>query len=135
MGDDLYPSNNVPFSPYTHVLDTNYSPTYQESKEIFALLEQSQANLERIQMQIKKLEIQRLQVQTFTAKHRALLSPIRRVPPDILGEIFFHSLPADSLPTRCAHTSPILLSSICRSWRDVSFNTPRLWKAIHIQFP
>ncbi|KAF9267050.1 hypothetical protein L218DRAFT_856841, partial [Marasmius fiardii PR-910] len=127
MESDFLSSSEVPVSPYAHLLDTNYSPTFQESKEILTLLKESQANLERIQTQIEKLEIQRLQIQRFVAKHRALLSPIRRVPADILGEIFFHSLPTDSLPTRCSHSSPLLLSSICRSWRTVLLNTPRLW--------
>nr|GAT48716.1 predicted protein [Mycena chlorophos] len=65
--------------------------------------------------------------------HRALLSPIRRLPPEVLGEIFIQCLPKDppfvqARVDRC----PLLLLQVCSNWRETSLCTPALWASIRI---
>ncbi|KAG1731784.1 hypothetical protein EDB19DRAFT_1736614, partial [Suillus lakei] len=44
-----------------------------------------------------------------------------------LSQIFVYCLPYDrhSLPT--SHLAPMLLTRICRQWREVTMGTPSLW--------
>ncbi|KAL0565471.1 hypothetical protein V5O48_016555 [Marasmius crinis-equi] len=131
---DHYPP--LPTSSFTHVLNTNYTPNSQETKEIRAVLSEPEAELDKIHQEIKKLQSRGLELHKFTSKHRALLSPIRRIPHDILAEIFYHCLPNDRyFSVRSLYEAPLILTTICRTWREVALRTPRLWNLLHMQFP
>ena len=61
-------------------------------------------------------------------------SPIRKLPAELLGEIFFHCLltRADGCVdyiTPEANTAPLLLCRICMHWRRVALSTPVLWSS------
>ena len=58
-----------------------------------------------------------------------LLSPIRRLPPELLGEIFCYCLPHD-YDKNGAHKAVMLPSHVCSHWRDVALSTPTLWTNI-----
>lgn len=70
------------------------------------------------------------------ADYKRVVHPIRRLPPEILAEIFnFHvsSLQPDS--SLNPREGPWLLSQICSQWRRVALSLPRLWSRIilHLQ--
>ncbi|KAE9387684.1 hypothetical protein BT96DRAFT_1025784 [Gymnopus androsaceus JB14] len=52
-----------------------------------------------------------------------------RLPIEILTEVFLHCVPTnyDTPPVCLAREAPLVLTSICREWRLVALNTPRLW--------
>ena len=56
---------------------------------------------------------------------------------DVLPHIFTYALPIyDSLteiPVPSRFSSPLTISHVCRSWRDVALATPSLWSAIRFQ--
>ncbi|KAF8152870.1 hypothetical protein K438DRAFT_375094 [Mycena galopus ATCC 62051] len=56
---------------------------------------------------------------------------MRRIPDDILREIFVTCLPTAPNLIDPAE-APILLGCICRHWRAVAHTTPILWSSIHI---
>jgi hypothetical protein len=61
-----------------------------------------------------------------------LLSPARRMPADIWTTIFLHCI-ADETPPRLTSTdAPLLLSQVCRAWRNLTLLTPRLWSHFEI---
>ncbi|KAJ6499002.1 hypothetical protein C8R45DRAFT_980661 [Mycena sanguinolenta] len=64
--------------------------------------------------------------------HLALLSPVRRLPEDILGSIFMETLSSTKNPGLSPEQPPLLLCQICQFWRAVALATPRLWASIHI---
>ncbi|KAJ7364945.1 hypothetical protein DFH08DRAFT_840432 [Mycena albidolilacea] len=64
--------------------------------------------------------------------HRALISPMRHIPHDVLLEIFFSCLPSEHNALIDAAEAPLLLGRICRHWRSVAYNTPMLWSSMHI---
>ncbi|PPQ73309.1 hypothetical protein CVT26_015337 [Gymnopilus dilepis] len=66
------------------------------------------------------------------ADHQTILSPIRRLPPDILHEIFYHCLPTHRNPVMSEREAPILFTVVCRSWRSIALSSPRLWTRVHI---
>ncbi|TDL19009.1 hypothetical protein BD410DRAFT_727732, partial [Rickenella mellea] len=74
--------------------------------------------------------------------HKALLTPARRLFPELISEVFTHSIshhprPQGKLaqkydsPRRFAMPSvnetPLVLGRICRSWRRIALSTPSLW--------
>jgi len=54
-------------------------------------------------------------------------SPIHRLPPELLGNIFsFYDHTFDTLPTSFAWA----VAHVCNRWRQIALNTPRLWSKI-----
>ena len=64
-----------------------------------------------------------------TLGHWALLSPVRRLPPELLGEIFELCLPRN-YHKKDAHQAVMLPSHVCSHWRSVALSIPRLWSKI-----
>ncbi|KAF7348281.1 F-box domain-containing protein [Mycena sanguinolenta] len=64
--------------------------------------------------------------------HRALISPMRLIPQDILLEIFLSCLPSKHNALMDPNEAPLLLGRICRHWRSVAYSAPMLWSSIHI---
>ncbi|KAK7001449.1 hypothetical protein R3P38DRAFT_3049181, partial [Favolaschia claudopus] len=81
---------------------------------------------------IEKLEETRRELSTYVDAHKALISPIRRMPPDILSEIFIACLPTHRNCVMSATEPPVLLGRVCSSWRALSMETPRLWSSLHV---
>ncbi|KAJ7921445.1 hypothetical protein B0H13DRAFT_149218 [Mycena leptocephala] len=72
--------------------------------------------------------------------------PVLLLPPEITATIFGHCLPPDSplarelgrvheesssdIPRPSPHAAPLLLTQICRQWREICLDTPDLWASI-----
>ncbi|THU96186.1 hypothetical protein K435DRAFT_664899, partial [Dendrothele bispora CBS 962.96] len=69
-----------PSSRFQSVLHTNHVPSPSEITEIRDLLRAPEQELMQIDAEIAKLQSRRVILDTFVAAHRALLSPIRRIP-------------------------------------------------------
>ncbi|KAJ7679315.1 hypothetical protein DFH06DRAFT_974911, partial [Mycena polygramma] len=122
----------IPHSPFSSKLNTNYVPSESEPREIRELLKRPQRDLQRLEMEIATLIQRRDDLKDFIDAHMALLSPVRALPEDILGEIFVASLPDPrGIDVRA---SPLLLCQICMAWRVLAFSMPRLWDHIHPEF-
>ena len=54
-------------------------------------------------------------------------SPICRLPPELLIDIFVHcsDMPSDQL-------TPVVLGQVCRYWMDVSHLSPRIWQHVYL---
>ncbi|KAL0068401.1 hypothetical protein AAF712_004479 [Marasmius tenuissimus] len=131
------------YSQFQNVLNTNYPASSLEIGQIEELLIQPTQELNRLNSEIHHLRStlgyllsQREKLQSFVNSHRALISPIRRLPPEVLSEIFVHCLQdKDRNPTRSVTEAPLLLTFVCRRWREIALSTARLWRGIHIYFP
>ncbi|KAF8177069.1 hypothetical protein K438DRAFT_1845880 [Mycena galopus ATCC 62051] len=129
-------------SPFALSLGTNYCPTDDEVVQIRSLLVQPTLRLKTLddeigdlQKAIDKLVEERDSLGTYVGAHRALLSPARRLPLDILQEIFIACMPTQRNCVMSAIEAPVLLGRICSAWRTVSLSTPRLWARVHIVEP
>ncbi|KAJ7785657.1 hypothetical protein B0H16DRAFT_1247991, partial [Mycena metata] len=129
-------------SPFTSRLGTNYCPLDEEVLEIQRLLVEPLSRLKGIddkiaelQKTIDELTQERDSVSTYVETHKALLSPLRRLPLDIIQEIFIACLPTHRNCVMSAVEVPVLLGRICSSWRALSLSTPRLWARLHIAEP
>ncbi|KAF7316520.1 hypothetical protein MIND_00171200 [Mycena indigotica] len=129
-------------SPFAHHLDTNYCPSEAEISIIENLLVEPTQQIETIDKEIAALNAQIAALQhksapiaSFVTAHRALISPIRQLPDDVLQEIFVACLPANSNCVMSASEAPLLLGRICSAWRDLAFSTPVLWSRLHCYAP
>lgn len=64
--------------------------------------------------------------------YRAVISPFRALPDDILREIFLACIPTEANPPVDSRHAPILLTHISRHTRHIALTTARLWVAIHV---
>lgn len=133
---------NITDSPFAHILGTNHVPSPVQAIEISDCISGPAGELSQLNDEIARLSslladvlVKRDKVKEYVDAHRALLAPARRLPDDIIGEIFIQCLPTDRNPTRSLAEAPLLLGLICRSWRNISSSTPRLWNAIHVFVP
>ncbi|TEB40213.1 hypothetical protein FA13DRAFT_1724440 [Coprinellus micaceus] len=107
-------------SDFHHLATTNTIPSKHDTACVRGLLQRMEQDANDLESNIRALEAQlkgvKYQVQRLDNEHdliRPFLSPIRRVPPEILGEIFA-SIPADKHPLSPIRTYQ---STLCtRAW-------------------
>ncbi|KAJ6594630.1 hypothetical protein B0H19DRAFT_921280, partial [Mycena capillaripes] len=121
-------------SPFAPRLGTNYSPDDEEVLKIKTFLIEPRLRLKclaneiaELQKTIDKLSAERDGLGAFVEAHQALISPVRRLPLDIIQEIFVACIPTHRNCVMSASEAPVLLGRICSSWRAISLSTPRLW--------
>ncbi|KAF7376702.1 hypothetical protein MSAN_00087200 [Mycena sanguinolenta] len=129
-------------SPFASHLGTNYCPKDDELLKIRAFLVEPTRRLRRLddeiaelQKSIDKLAEERHSLQTYVDGHKALISPARRLPLDVIQEIFVACIPTHRNCVMSASEAPVLLGRICSSWRAISLTTPHLWARLHIVEP
>ncbi|KAJ7078581.1 hypothetical protein B0H15DRAFT_860190 [Mycena belliarum] len=120
-------------------LKTNYVPSDAEVEEIHnALIEPLQQlallddRIARMQEAMDELIAERAWLKGEIEDHKALISPIRRVPQDVLETIFTACLPKAHNALINAREAPLLLGHICSYWQGVAHSMPTLWTSIYI---
>ncbi|KAL1665870.1 hypothetical protein GGF50DRAFT_113745 [Schizophyllum commune] len=81
-----------------------------------------------IQQTLLTLRTQLDTVYASAALKRAVIAPIRRLPPEIIGSILTYVLHDSERTSRCLLHHPVLRT--CRLWRDLAFSTPIAWSFI-----
>ncbi|KAJ7354578.1 hypothetical protein DFH08DRAFT_934022 [Mycena albidolilacea] len=129
-------------SPFASRLGTNYSAQDKEIDEIKALLVEPCQKLKNLDDEIDamrkaldKLTEERNTLSAYVEAHKALLSPFRRLPRDVIEAIFMACLPTHRNCVMSAQEAPVILGRICSSWRIISHSFPRLWSSLHIVEP
>jgi len=127
---------------FVALLENNDPPSESTILEVRESLKAPLNELQEIETDVKRLEelmeamkIKRQGIQKTIDDHNIILSPVRRLPPDVLHEIFFHCLPTHRNPVMKSSESPILLTRICSLWRSIALTSPRIWSRIHIPLP
>ncbi|KAJ7635324.1 hypothetical protein FB45DRAFT_743632 [Roridomyces roridus] len=65
------------------------------------------------------------------AESDAIVYPVLSLPPEAMAEIFEHCVASKTIPS--PSSAPLLLTQVCRQWRQIAFATPRLWKSLTFQ--
>ncbi|KAJ7508330.1 hypothetical protein B0H11DRAFT_1847791 [Mycena galericulata] len=123
-----------------HLFSSNAAPLDSEIPLIRQIVVESQAYVDALNFRIQALRAtmdeliaKREKVVDHIQLHNAVLSPIRRVPPEIVCEIFTW-MPES---TRMMDDTPVKqpswwLGHICRSWREIALADSRLWRSFTI---
>ncbi|KAJ7512688.1 hypothetical protein B0H11DRAFT_2267764 [Mycena galericulata] len=129
-------------SPFRNVLYTNSVPSDAECESIRTLLVGPRQEIAHLtdkivatQAMLDDLMRKHAALNEFVTAHLALLSPIRRLPLDIMQEIFVACLPAAQNSMMAEADAPLLLCHVSRAWRKLALTTPRLWASLHICIP
>ncbi|KAJ7902473.1 hypothetical protein B0H13DRAFT_2513259 [Mycena leptocephala] len=120
------------------LLNSNEPPEDAELPFISSVISNTDAPLafldeeiSKLQDQLERLEKDRASLLSYRTRHCAILSPLRRMPLEVLGEIFSWTLPSlsDAMDQgRFDMTeSPWVLTQISSGWRETSLSTPFLW--------
>ncbi|KAJ6580859.1 hypothetical protein B0H19DRAFT_930621, partial [Mycena capillaripes] len=133
----------APGTRHQTLLNNNEPPDDFEKTYIQSVISETDARLAcldeemaKLQNTLKQLEEARASLLSCRTRNSAILSPLRRMPPEVLGEIFSWtpaSLRAELARGRfdMAH-SPWVLTRISSRWRAVSLSTPSLWSRVAI---
>ena len=117
----------------------NIQPTYMQVDAAQSALHDLNHNLQAIDADISQM---RIHLQDLVAKRRALhiyaeahkgfVSALRRIPSEILSQIFILALPDFPFALSC-DVAPLVFDRVCRRWKDVSRRTPELWSYITLE--
>jgi hypothetical protein len=125
-------------SPVPPLLGTNSRPTNVEVADIRRVLLDTEADLLAYDRDIDLLEAvlesrrrERQALEEFRKLHASLLSPIRRLPSELLFEIFM-LLATNSLRRSSSRDATFVLGAVCRDWRKLALSAPRLWCSIYV---
>ncbi|KAJ7146519.1 hypothetical protein C8R44DRAFT_757669 [Mycena epipterygia] len=123
-----------------HLLSSYDVLSESEEAEIHRTILQGRARLSYLESEINslhkvmdKLLKDRDEVRDHVEQHLAVLSPMRRFPPEILCQIFWWTLPSDNSRTPDFRTEgPWNISQVCTRWRAISIAFPAIWTQIGI---
>lgn len=128
-------------TPYLHCTlqapdDTEIVAIKNYISTVDNLLDVIDADLELLNVLAKRMAKVREEMQRILVNHRTILSPIRRLPNELLTKILWLSCPfiedmkySPSLEQKIA---PFILSQVCSGWRNFIIGTPKLWSQIRI---
>ena len=120
-------------SPLRHLLKSNAAPSDSEIITIRALITDAEASIEELHCRFPTSDpasqIIESQLLKSIEAHRALLSPVRCLPSEILQEIFFYYADNPRPNVRIA-AMPWRLGHISHRWREIALSLPSLWDNI-----
>ncbi|KAJ7646486.1 hypothetical protein FB45DRAFT_820959, partial [Roridomyces roridus] len=119
--------NYIPSQEETAFIQSDLAAKSQE----LALLENSM--ILRIR-ELCQLSAQRVRLRDYIHSHAALITTPRRLPEDIIREIFVACLPG-AAPQMSPREAPLLLCRICSGWRKIALATPALWASLEVSLP
>ncbi|KAF8211822.1 hypothetical protein K438DRAFT_1808022 [Mycena galopus ATCC 62051] len=132
-----------PGTRHYNLLNSNEPPDDSDSTFIHSVVSDADARLARLDDEIAKirehlhqLEEERASLSTFQTRNKAIISPLRRMPPELLSEIFSWTLPSISESLEREEymaEGPWTVSHTNTCWRVVSLSTPSLWSQITAQ--
>ncbi|KAK7024985.1 F-box domain-containing protein [Favolaschia claudopus] len=123
------------------LLNSNEPPVESETAFIRDLVSKSDHNLaiidaeiSTLQTRIGTLRAQRASLLDFRRRTRSVTSLLRRMPPELLREIFHWSMPRLKSRAVDIQRSPWLLTHVCSQWRTVALAMPSLWSLFYLQY-
>ncbi|KAK0243154.1 hypothetical protein EDD85DRAFT_1019308 [Armillaria nabsnona] len=107
-------------------------PLRSSALRVSATIDEIQAEILRTSDFLKALQDKRRHLQLIEEEYKAVLSPVRRVPPEVLAEIFYACIGNEKLELGYdvfdVFDGPWVLSRVCRLWRQVLFSLcPHNW--------
>ncbi|KAF7359121.1 F-box domain-containing protein [Mycena sanguinolenta] len=93
--------------------------------EIDSQLEHYDPEISRLKKILADLQARKARLQWYQECCSSIISPIRKLPPEVLGMIFLGCMGPEP------NVIPVV-GQVCRHWRDLVESTPRLWVNISV---
>ncbi|KAG0704623.1 hypothetical protein DFH29DRAFT_848842 [Suillus ampliporus] len=136
----IIPDLETPYSQ-ARFPSTNYSAIELKDQSIGAIITERQQQLDAVVHEISSLKpvmdsILNLHQQLVQQKdkiiqsmdlHKRLGSALWRLPTEVLSHIFVYCLPKDKYLSPASNLAPMLLTRICRRWREIAVGMPSFW--------
>ncbi|KAJ3523724.1 hypothetical protein NMY22_g11311 [Coprinellus aureogranulatus] len=126
-------------------LHTNYVPLPYEADLLRSLIDVEKREVATIEGEMEDLHQRIAFLDSRKATHmqkinefQALLSPVRALPTDILGEIFLACLNVyleEDPAARMGKHPAGILSQVCKLWRELALGMPKIWSVIDVWLP
>ncbi|KAL1687320.1 hypothetical protein GGG16DRAFT_36546, partial [Schizophyllum commune] len=112
--------------PYTNIelFREGVIPDAAQSLHARAAAQDLETELDSVDAAIRRLHDLRETLEVRLQSTRAYLAPVRRLPLELLSDIFIYSVADEGDPTMVALMT---LSHVCSSWRTAVWSTPELW--------
>ncbi|KAJ6542688.1 hypothetical protein B0H19DRAFT_1000363 [Mycena capillaripes] len=129
------------------LLRSNHAPELPQKILVEEILREKEVLLSALRDEISELEfaLQSLQnkyadLAADTTRYRSILSPVRRLPPEIIGEIFLYFVPSMHSESDFDLQNPPVqlpwkLGHICHLWRTISVSLSQLWSVMDLWSP
>ncbi|KAJ7429899.1 hypothetical protein FB451DRAFT_1291523 [Mycena latifolia] len=114
------------------IIDTNNPPSDAQIPSIRDFVSGAHARMIQLNAAIDKLIQEREALDVEIRKYQGALSPIRRIPTEILSHIFTFALPPH-LPERASESAPWIISAVSARWRAIVLSQPHFWSSIDIR--
>lgn len=126
------------------LLNTNSSPSPEEEHEIRKLCQDVMKEVDNLKTEIAQTEAKLTSIrkqlsdgEQRIADYKDILNPVRRLPPDVLSEIFVLSEKHDLeslVATGSLHPKEMhwILPQVSGYWRSVALSSSQLWSTIRI---
>lgn len=106
-------------------IDSHEKQVSDINLQIAAAKEALAALVTKAKAEVGTLKAERTDLVKRIATAKGFIAPVRRIPTDLLSDIFRHNVEDNALAAWA-------LSSVSRSWRSAALLTPVLWSRIHI---
>lgn len=116
--------NNHPSGSYRGVFADGVKQAQAEARRM-------DKELARLRASIVVLSNQRMELQKYVRHAQSLLSPIRRLPPDIMSRILVYCCPSNDF-ARNINIPGTLVGSVCKHWRDLTLAMPEIWSTVWV---
>ncbi|KAF8184868.1 hypothetical protein K438DRAFT_1554043, partial [Mycena galopus ATCC 62051] len=114
-------------SPFRSIITQEIMPDASEMSAIREFVQNTNAQIALREHTIDRLRCEVVELRHRSEHHEAILAPIRRVPREIMAEIFLQ-LAAIKTRRRRNQPAPLIFGEISREWRAVALSIPNLWK-------
>ncbi|KAJ6563604.1 hypothetical protein DFH09DRAFT_477879 [Mycena vulgaris] len=130
------PDPPPPPTSLANLITSNEAPSDGESSLASAYIDELEPHIALLDEALAFLSRRHAALLASLNAHKSIVSPIRRLPPELLGEIFSFSVHAtyslrgvSGPPCRRA---PWLLAHVCSRWAAVALASPVLWTMVSL---
>ncbi|KAJ7649066.1 hypothetical protein DFH06DRAFT_996807, partial [Mycena polygramma] len=129
----------TPPASLARLIESNAAPSGIESQLTMGYIGELETQVASLDEAMASISRRRTELLQSVEAHKVVLSPIRRVPPEILGEIFsfivhatFYFNDINRVKLLASRHAPWLLARVCRHWSAVALATPSLWSMVSL---
>ncbi|KAK0196398.1 hypothetical protein F5146DRAFT_2690 [Armillaria mellea] len=133
----LPPDTAVYLRHWGHLNDSEAELTTNAIVDLQKKISEYEAEISRLNATLEKLKTGRRFLTSSMKQYESILSPFRRLPRDVLQDIFEFvctSISHDAFLSRSdlqrVSTTTFYLSSVCAYWRDICLSSLMLWTSI-----